>query len=78
MFFGLRHKRVDVKLFQTNIHHVIKIKKLTHHLLTLVQMTNATAFISLDVPKGSQHEYNHLLLNPEASDKRKDTFYCYQ
>lgn len=52
--FGLCHQ-VDLKLYQTNTQHVTKIKKLTHYILPPVQITNATAFTSTDVPKGSQH-----------------------
>lgn len=69
--FGLCHQQVDLKLYQTNTHHVIKIKKLTRYILTPVQLTNATAFTSTDIPKGSQHVYNHLLLNPEALERKE-------
>lgn len=53
--FGLCHQHTDLKLYQTSTHHVITNENLTHYVPTLVQMTNATAVITSDVSKESQH-----------------------
>lgn len=71
--FGLCHQHMDLKLCQTSRYHVITNEKLTYYVPTLVQMTNATAVTTSDVPKGSQHK-SSFLESWGIREKRKTEF----